>query len=115
MSPTLLDYLRHILDEADYLASQIANLTQSEFFADETMKRAFVRSVEIIGEAIKQVPQDVRKRYPQIEWRAISGMRDKVIHHYFGVDYDIVWDVAVNKVPKLREQVESILMEESSG
>lgn len=115
MSPTLFDYLRHILDEADYLASQIANLTQLEFFADETMKRAFVRSMEIIGEAIKQVPQDVRKRHPQIEWRAISGMRDKVIHHYFGVDYDIVWDVAVNKVPKLREQVESILTEESSG
>jgi uncharacterized protein with HEPN domain len=68
-----------------------------------------VRSIEIIGEASKQIPEDFRRRYPDIEWRAMAGMRDKVIHHYFGVDYDIVWDVVLNKIPALRLRISQIL------
>lgn len=114
MSPTLLEYLRHVLDKADYLSSAVSGLTAEEFERDETKKRAFCRSIEIIGEAIKQVPDEVRRRYPEMEWRAIAGMRDRVIHHYFGVDYDIVWDVVVNKVPMLRKQIEYVLSKETS-
>jgi len=115
MPPSLLDYLRHILDEADFLASRTSDLTRGQFMTDETAKRAFVRSIEIIGEATKKVPTDVRQRYPNAEWRAITGVRDKVVNDYFGVDYEIIWDVAENKVPQLREQVEYILNRESSG
>ena len=74
------EYLRHILDEVDYLADHSRGLTRAEFLADETLRRAFVRSVEIIGEATKQLPADVTRELPDIEWRAIAGMRDRLIH-----------------------------------
>jgi uncharacterized protein with HEPN domain len=77
--------------------------------ADETLRRAFVRSLEIIGEAAKQVADSFRSRYPTIEWRAMAGMRDRLIHDYFGVDYELVWDVVHKRIPELRGQIASIL------
>jgi uncharacterized protein with HEPN domain len=65
--------------------------------------------LEIIGEAAKKVPEEFRKNYPAIEWRAMSGMRDRLIHDYFGVDYELVWDVVQNRIPILQHQISSIL------
>jgi len=113
MSPSLLDYLRHMRDECRYLMDASAGLEQSAFFQDETFKRAFVRSIKVIGEAAKQVPDDFRTRYPQIEWRAIAGMRDRLIHSYFGIDYYIVWDVVSNKIPAPYQELVRILQKES--
>ncbi len=107
-----MDKINHINDEIGYLTIKSKTLTYDEFIRDETLKRAFVRSLEIIGEAVKTIPKQVLEQYKQIEWNKISGMRDKLIHHYFGVDYDLVWDVIDNHIPKLKETIELILNEE---
>jgi uncharacterized protein with HEPN domain len=103
------EYLRHILVEADYLIAQSAGLTWDRFSNNETLRRAFVRSLEVIGEAAKKVPDDFRARHSSVEWRSMAGMRDRLIHDYFGVDYELVWDVVQNRIPELRRQIASIL------
>ena len=114
MSLSPLEYLRHILDEADYLITHTQRLSKEEFIQDQTLKRAFVRSIEIIGEATKQVPDNMRQKYAHVQWRAMAGMRDRLIHGYFGIDYDIVWDVVTNKIPGLKTEIEEILRNEGN-
>jgi uncharacterized protein with HEPN domain len=103
------DYLRHILAEADYLAEQSRNLTPDQFHRDATLQRAFVRSLEVIGEATKQLPEALRTKYPEVEWRSMARMRDRLIHGYFGVDYALVWDVVQQRIPPLQQAIRRIL------
>lgn len=113
MPPSTCEYFQHILDETTYLLQSSRDLDKMAFLQNETLKRAFVRRIEVIGEAIKQIPDAFRQQYPAIEWRAIAGMRDRLIHGYFGVDYDIVWDVVTNKIPALDREIRKILAQET--
>ena len=108
MSLSPREYLRHILDEIDYILSKTSGTDYESFLKDETLQRAFVRSLEVIGEAAKKLPDHIRAGQSDIEWRKITGMRDRLIHDYFGVDYTIVWDVAVNKLPDLRIKLQAL-------
>ena len=78
------------------------------FQEDEVLKRALVRSLEVIGEAVKKLPLDFREKYNHVDWKAIAGMRDKLIHDYAGVDYDLVWDVVINEIPLFPLVLESL-------
>jgi uncharacterized protein with HEPN domain len=111
MSFELRDYLQHILDEAEYLLKASDRLTPDRFLADATLQRAFVRSLEIIGEATKKLPENFRAAHPEVEWRSIARMRDRLIHGYFGVDYQLVWEVTQTKVPELHSVLQQILSE----
>lgn len=103
------EYLRHILAETDYLIGRSASSSLEAFKRDDTLRRAFARSLEVIGEAAKKLPDEYRAMHPQVEWRAMTGMRDRLIHAYFGIDYVLVWDVVVHKIPTLRRQIAEIL------
>lgn len=109
MSKDPREFLRHVLDECTYIISVTADLKYDDFFVDETLKRAVVRSLEIIGEATKKIPADFTLKYDFIHWKSMAGMRDRLIHDYFSVNYIIVWDVARNKIPQLQKQIVEIL------
>ena len=115
MSISAQAYLRHIISEARFLTERTVGLDKDVFLQDETLKRAFVRSLEVIGEATKQLPEDLKQKYGHVEWRAMAGMRDRLIHGYFGVDYDVVWDAVTVNLPALYREIEEILRRENTG
>jgi uncharacterized protein with HEPN domain len=114
MSLSADEYLHHILDETTYILTSSAGLDKAVFDENATLKRAYVRSLEVIGEAVKQLPPALRQKHQTIAWRSLAGMRDRLIHNYFGVDYDIVWDVIVNKIPDLDAEIRRILQQDDS-
>ena len=110
MSKDPIEFLKHIQDECLFIRSRVgSDLSKSEFLDDETLKRAVVRSLEIIGEATKNIPADFKAQHETIRWKEMAGMRDRLIHDYMGVNYMIVWDVIANKIPDLLHQVNQVI------
>ncbi|NOG98444.1 MAG: DUF86 domain-containing protein [Ignavibacteriae bacterium] len=102
-------YLQHIVDEINFIVNETKDLSCEEFIESELYTRAVSRSIEIIGEAIKNLSDDFRNLHPQIEWKKLAQMRDKIIHHYFGVDYEIIWNVITTKLPAVKDEIQKIL------
>lgn len=111
-----LEYLRHIQDECLFIMSVIGSETEkADLLGNETLKRAIVRSLEIIGEETKNILGDFKLKWSSINWKNTAGMRDRLIHDYMGVNYSIVWDVIKNKIPDLSIQIQDVIASEDSN
>ena len=96
------DYLEDIVDAMEKAESFISGMDFQTFSDDDKTHFAVVRALEVIGEAVKHVPDHVKKKYPQVPWRDIAGMRDKLIHEYFGVKLKVVWNTVKSEIPELK-------------
>jgi uncharacterized protein with HEPN domain len=110
---TSSDYLEDILDAATKVASFVAGMTYEQFASDEKTVYAVIHCFEIIGEATKRVPQSVKDTYLKVPWREMAGMRDKLVHDYFGVNLTLVWLAATDDLPELEGHIRRILAEVS--
>ncbi|MDI6751499.1 MAG: DUF86 domain-containing protein [bacterium] len=106
-----LPFLRHILDEANFLLRETKGFGFKDFISNELLKRGCTRSIEIIGEAVKNLSSELKEEHKDIDWKKIAGMRDKIIHYYFGVNWNIVWAVIQDRIPELKQKIETILRE----
>jgi len=109
-----VDFLQHILKECLYLLKESKQNSFDDFLQNERLIRAVCRSLEIIGEASTKIHPDFKAKYPLVPWREMNDIRNKIIHHYFGVDYDIVWDTVKTNIPLLTESIEVIIENEST-
>ncbi len=112
MSPSLIEFLEHIQKELDFLLRNSQRFDYETFVNDDFVSRAFLRSLEIIGEAAKKVPDEIRYKYPEVEWRGLAGLRDILIHQYFNVDYKLVWDAIQEEIPTAKEWIDFIIEQE---
>lgn len=111
MLPSNIELLKHILDELDFVLSNANGKDKLQVIDDPILSRAIIRSVEIIGEASSKLNPDFKALHSHIEWRKISDTRNRLIHNYFGVDYDILWDIIISKLPKLHDDIHKIINE----
>lgn len=102
-------HLEDMRDAIEKVERYTEGVTWESFIANQEKIDAVVRNLEIVGEASKQVPPEVREQYPAIEWQKIAGLRDILIHRYFGVDLEIVWDVVKNKLPGLKARIDAMI------
>lgn len=104
-------YVSDIISAIDSIQEFVAGMDLAAFQADDKTASAVMRKLEIIGEAAKQIPDSMRQSYSQIPWKEMAGMRDKLIHFYFGIDYGLVWKTIKERLPHIKPELEKVLQE----
>ncbi len=102
-------YLRHILDAVSRIDEYTEDMKREDFMSSNLHQDAVIRQVEVIGEAARKVSEETRKRHTEVPWKDMAGMRDKLIHGYFGVDLDAVWDTVTEDIPRLKAMIQGLL------
>lgn len=108
-------YLQDIVHAMNAIESFVKDMDFAAFREDDRTSSAVIRKFEIIGEATKNIPEDIKRNYPKVPWKEMAGMRDKLIHFYFGVNYKLVWQTIRKRLPKVKSLVERILKEGDEG
>lgn len=112
MKRVYTDYFKDIANSIKDIKSFIRNQSFKQFTKDRKTVNAVIRSLEIIGEAARNIPREIKSRYPTVPWKQMSGMRDKIVHEYFGVDLEIVWQTVKEDLPKLQEIIKAVKFNE---
>lgn len=102
-------YLRHILNSIERIEEYTEGMEKDDFLSSNLVQDGTIRQIEIIGEATKNLSKNIREKYSQISWSDIAGMRDRLIHHYFGVNLNAVWDTVKIDLPILKDEIMVIL------
>jgi len=104
-------YLRHILEAIENIERSCSGVLKGNFKKNRDLQDATIRRLEVIGEAVKNLSEKIKKKYPEVEWKKIVGTRDILIHVYFSVDMDIIWNIVREDIPNLKKGIEKILKE----
>jgi uncharacterized protein with HEPN domain len=107
-----IDYLRDIQESVEKALSFVEGMDGDDFLQDEKTVYAVIRALEIVGEAAKKIPDEIRGKYPNIPWREMAGMRDKLIHDYFGVNLKLIWKTVQEDLPPLGPKLSQVIRDE---
>lgn len=108
-------FLKDIRDSSARVIDYVGSMSREEFFQDTKTVDAVMRNLAIIGEAAKKIPAAVRRQYPEVAWKKMGGLRDIVVHDYFGIDEDIIWDVVSGRIPELKRHLDAIATDMPQG
>lgn len=114
MRPSQIEFLQHIQAELVFILHHSRSISYEEFLNHPLLSKAFIRSFEIIGEACKNLPDQFRLENPEFDWRGFAGMRDKLIHHYWGIDYQLMWDAILHEIAPNKEWIDLLIEQEST-
>lgn len=101
-------FLKHILESIEWIEKETKGLSKDKFIKDIPTQDATIRRLEIIGEAVKNLPSDFKRKYPDTPWQRIAGLRDKLIHGYFGIDLELVWEIIQKNLPPFKKQIQQM-------